>query len=81
MTFPSRWPASVPQPVIGNRVLTWVFDPNDSSNVGAFLTFVKDKFPNAKVVSSKDLNGFTSVTITQTSDSASADCHGDECLS
>jgi hypothetical protein len=69
---PSQWPASFPKPAAGTRVLTYVFDQKDASKVGAFLTFVKDNFPNAKVVSSKDSNGFTSVTITQPENASAA---------
>jgi len=69
LNFPSQWPASFPQPEVGTRVLTYVFDPKDDAKVQLLLDFIKDKFPNALVKVVKDSKGFTSVTITQTSTS------------
>jgi len=66
LNFPSQWPASFPQPEVGTRVLTYVFDPKDAAKVQLLLDFIKDKFPKALVSVVKDKDGFTSVTITQT---------------
>ena len=61
---PSKWPASFPEPKAGVRVLTYVF--KDDSNVETFLTFLKEKFPNALVKVVKDDKGYSNVTITLT---------------
>jgi hypothetical protein len=65
LTDPSQWPASFPTPPSGTRVLTYVFDPKDASKVDAFVKFIQDTFPSAKISVVKDQEGFTSVTITQ----------------
>jgi hypothetical protein len=65
LNVPSQWPASFPKPAAGTRVLTYVFDPKDASKVDAFVKFIKDTFPSAKISVVKDQEGFTSVSITQ----------------
>lgn len=69
LNAPEQWPASFPKPAIGTRVLTYVFDPKDAAKVQLLLDFIKDKFPAALVSVVKDQDGFSSVTITQTSTS------------
>ena len=73
LTNPSEWPASFPQPEVGTRIITYVFE--DSNKVDVFVNFVKKNFPKALVEVVKDDKGYTNVTITQTSTpSANADC-------
>ena len=63
LNVPSQWPASFPRPVVGTRVLTYVFDQKD--DVELLLKYIKDKYPKALVSVVKDKAGFSSVTITQ----------------
>ena len=65
LNFPSKWPSSFPKSNVRTRVLTYVF--KNDSKVETFLNFIKNKLPKALVSVFKDTDGYTNVTITQTS--------------
>jgi hypothetical protein len=66
LNVPAKWPASFPSPVVGTRVLTYVFDSKDDAKIDAFFAFFKSEFPQTGVSAVKDKDGFTIVSITQT---------------
>ena len=76
VNVPSKWPASFPQPNASTRVLTYVFNSKDEAKVEKLLKFIKDTAPKAKVSVTKDKAGFTSVTITQTPTTNTANADG-----
>jgi len=65
LNYYSKWPASFPVPATGTRVLTYVFEPNNSTQVEFLLNLIKTKYPSALVSVVKDSKGFTSVSVTQ----------------
>ena len=89
LNIPSECPESFPKPIIGTRVLTFVFNTDPSINI--FLNFVKDKFPQALLNVVEDGKGFTIVSITEIKNSepttttptldATAACISDDCNS
>ncbi len=89
LNTPSEWPDSFPKPIIGTRVLTFVFNTDPSINT--FLNFVKDTFPQALLNVVEDDKGFTNVSITEIKNSepttstttldATAACTSDDCNS
>jgi hypothetical protein len=65
LNYSSQWPASFPDPAAATRVLTYVFEPNNSTQVELLLNLIKTKYPTALVSVVKDSKGFTSVSVTQ----------------
>ena len=63
LNIPLEWPESFPNPIIGTRVLTYVF--NNDPSINTFLNFVKDNFPQALLNVVEDDKGFTNVSITE----------------
>ena len=87
LNTPSEWPKTFPKPIIGTRVLTYVFNTDPSINI--FLKFVKDTFPQAVLNVVEDGKGFTNVSITEiknseptttTLDASAAKCIGNACV-
>ena len=80
LNTPSEWPESFPKPIIGTRVLTFVFNTDPSIDI--FLNFVKDKFPQALLNVVEDGKGFTIVSITEiTNSEPTLNATAQKCLS
>ena len=58
----------------------YVFDEADNYKLDALVKYIKDTYPDAVVVLVKDKSGFTSATITQFSNEATADCGAPPCF-